>query len=119
MLHKNKITAYMKKLLKSEGEKFDDMQLHKTFVYSLEIIVDEVNNSEKYWYIQFSEFLEYIVRIALKLFVDKKDGWEYKTCDFIKFIFEDEGILDPLKAKLRSNDVDISFVSINEEEECC
>jgi hypothetical protein len=25
MLHKNKITAYMKKLLKSEGEKFDDM----------------------------------------------------------------------------------------------
>ena len=44
---------------------------------------------------------------------------QYKIIDFVKTMFEDEGILDPLKAKLRSPDIDISFCAINEDEECC
>jgi hypothetical protein len=34
-------------------------------------------------------------------------------------MYEDEGILDPIKAKVKSPDEDISFQPINEDEECC
>jgi len=34
-------------------------------------------------------------------------------------MYEDEGIMDPVKAKLRSTEIDVSFHPINEEEECC
>jgi len=71
MLHKKKISAYIKELLKSYPE-FDDMELHKTFIYSLEIIVEDVTNATKYWYLTHSEYLEYICRIALTLFKDIK-----------------------------------------------
>ena len=108
MLHKTKVTNHIKKLLESD-ERFDDMALHKHFVYSLEIVVDDVHNSLKYMYLNHSEYLEYIIRIALALYEKRKDGWEYKAISFIKILFEEEGILDPLKAKLRSPEVDISF----------
>ena len=44
---------------------------------------------------------------------------EYKVVDMFKIMFEDEGILDPIKAKIKSPDDDISFCPINEDEECC
>ena len=122
MLHKTKISNYTRELLKSHPE-FDVLQLHSTFIYSLEIIVDDVANASKYWYLTYSEYLEYICRIALKLYADvkgEKEGkMEYKVLNLIKIMYEDEGILDPLKAKLRSPEIDISFQPINEEEECC
>ena len=58
------------------------------------------------------------------LYKDRKgDGneckMEYKVCDLIKIMYEDEGISDPLKAKLVCPEYDISFQPINDEEECC
>jgi hypothetical protein len=119
MLHKNKVTIHMRKILKSD-KRFDDMELHKHFVYSLEIVVDEIADSLKYMFLSFSEYLEYVVRLALALYEDRKDlSFEYKACEFIKILFEADGILDPLKAKLKSPEVDISYHAINEEEDCC
>ena len=66
MLHKKKVTEYVKKLLKSDS-RFDEMELHKHFVYSLDVVENEVENTLKYWFLNFSEYLEYIVRIALAL----------------------------------------------------
>ena len=45
MLHKTKITAHIQKLLTSNAEFQDQLLLHATFIYSLEIIVDEDGDS--------------------------------------------------------------------------
>jgi hypothetical protein len=122
MLHKNKITAYIKALCKGEPEFDNPIKLFSVFVYSLEIIVDEVKDHPKYFYLTFTEFVEYIVRIAIILYKDikgEKDKLEYKVNMFLKTMWEDEGILDPLKAKLKSPDEDISFCEIIDDEECC
>jgi hypothetical protein len=68
MLHKTKISNYMRKILTKSDDRFDDMELHKHFVYSLEIVVNDVQNSLKYMFLSFSEYLEYIVRLALALY---------------------------------------------------
>jgi hypothetical protein len=83
MLHKKKITDYIKKLLKSDS-RFDDMEIHRHFVYSLEIVENEIEDTLKYWFLNPSEYLEFIVRIALAFYKEKKEtSMEYKICDFI------------------------------------
>jgi len=112
MLHKSAITAYIKGLCKSVPTFDNPVTLHAIFIYSLEIIVDEVKDRDKYFYLTFTEYVEYVCRIGLKLGKDvtgPKDKLEYKVNDFIKKMFEDEGIVDPLKAKLKSPEEDISF----------
>jgi len=123
MIHKTKMSNYTKELMKSNPD-FDNIKIHSIFVYSLEIIVDDVKETEKYHYITYSEFIEYLCRVALIHFkdasIDTKEGkLEYKLVNLLKIMYEDEGILDPVKAKIRSPHVDISFCPINEDEECC
>jgi|APSaa5957512535_1039671.scaffolds.fasta_scaffold408633_1 hypothetical protein len=58
----------------------------------------------------YHEFLIFIIRIANKLYEDKKDqGLEYKVANVIVQMYEAEGILDPIKAKIRSPELDISY----------
>lgn len=122
MVHKDKIASYTYELTKTRYE-FTKLELHALFIYSLEIIIDEVKDAKKYWYLTHWEFIEYICRVALKLFEhvkDEKQGrMEYKVNKLIRIMYEAEDILDPVKAKLRSPDEDISFQEINEDEECC
>jgi len=75
------------------------LELHTIFVHSLEIVVDDHRNAERYWLLTFPEYIEYVCRIALKLYKvvngDKECKYEYKVSEFLKIIFEVEGIADP------------------------
>jgi hypothetical protein len=98
MVPKAKLTDFMKTILKSY-DGFDNLELHTVFVHSLEIVVDDHRNAQKYWYLTFPEYIEYICRIALKLYKvvngDKECKYEYKVSEFFRIIFEAEGIADP------------------------
>ena len=122
MLHKTVITKYIKDLCKGEKAFDNPVKLFSVFVYSLEIIVDEVKDYRKYFYLTFTEFVEYLCRIALILYKDVKgpnDKLEYKVNQLLKIMWENEGILDPLKAKLKSPEEDISFSAVIDDEDCC
>ena len=66
MCPKAAITDYMIVLLKSY-DGFEKLDLHRVFVYSLEVVVDDHNNSRKYFYLTFPEYIEYLCRLAVKL----------------------------------------------------
>ena len=63
--------------------------------------------------------MEFLCRIAIKLFEDnKEEGLDYKVQNFMVKMYEQQQILDPLKAKKVSPEIDICFHYINEEEDC-
>ena len=72
-------------------------------------MVNDIQDSLKYMFLSYVEYLEYIVRLALVKYEGRQDGQEYKASWFIKILFEHEGIDDPIKAKIKSPEVDISF----------
>lgn len=85
MVEKTKITEYMQGLVKSNAD-LDNVTLHGCFIYSLQVITDDISDTSKYWYLTYFEYLEYICRIALINFKDRKgekDGKiEFKVLDF-------------------------------------
>jgi len=46
----------------------DDKFMHRTFVMSLQTIIDDIMDQKKYFYLSYNEFLEYISRISIKLY---------------------------------------------------
>ena len=112
MIEKTVITDYMSDILSTRPD-FDLVQLHPIFVYSLQIIHNDLSDTSKYCFLTYSEFIEYICRIANKLFKDRKgeieSRLERKAVDFIKIMYEHEGIFDPVQAKVKSPEEDISF----------
>ena len=72
----------------------------------------------------FTEYIEFFCRIAVKFYKikngDKECKLEYKVSEFIKMMFEGEGIADPKTAKLKNpEEEDMGYFPINDDEECC
>jgi hypothetical protein len=84
------------------------LEIHKHFIYSLETISDENCDSEKYKYLNYIEFIEFICRIAIKLYEKNKEeeSLDHKVQNLMKKIYEQEQILNfkPEQGKL-----DLSF----------
>ena len=80
MLSKKNAYSFISKLLSpKQHPEFTILEIHKHFVYSLEIVGDEHCDWDKYNYLNFIEFMEFLCRIAFKLFEDKKEeGLDYK-----------------------------------------
>ena len=73
LLSKVKVTKYFTQLLHKQYPFFDVLEMHKIFVYSLEIVADEHCNMDKYNNLKYVEFLEYVCRIAIKMYEDRHE----------------------------------------------
>ena len=73
MLPRIKINDYISKLLKKQYPDFTILEIHKHFVYSLEIVQDEHCDSDKYNYLNNVEYLEFLCRIAIKVYEDRHE----------------------------------------------
>ena len=60
-------------------------------MHSLMIIIDDCNNSKKYTYFKFVEFLEFVCRITIEC-IDIIDTIESKVFIFLQLLYEAEGI---------------------------
>ena len=94
----------------------EDLQKH--FLFSLENIIDEsCRKSNKYWYLEFHEYQEFLSRVALQLFPNEK-AIEYKVYKLLELLYQHEGIKDKTSNEALSPDLDITLIPINEDEEC-
>ena len=56
----------------------DEAQITRSFVYSLELIKDEELDSEKYHYLLYHEYLEFLCRIMLNSIQMEDEPIEYR-----------------------------------------
>jgi hypothetical protein len=73
MLSKKNSNAFIQELLTKQYPEFTILEIHKHFVYSLETVADEHCDFEKYQFLNYIEFLEFICRIAGKLYEERKE----------------------------------------------
>ena len=79
-LSKRNAHSFINRLLTGQHKEFTLLEIHKQFVYSLETIADEHCDHEKYKCLNYIEFLEFISRIAMKLYDgNKEEGLDYKV----------------------------------------
>ena len=92
--------------LKHADLKLSPIQIEECFILSQMTVVDEVENMEKYEYVYFVEWLEFICRIAI-VGITMQDALEYKVQLLLEILFDisyKKGIMEKAYYPLREVD---------------
>ena len=75
----------------------------------MEFIKDDKSQSKKYDYLNYTEFLEFIIRVALKIFQRSDLAMERKVHKMLEMMYTEAKILTSDEAYKVNDEVDISL----------
>ena len=76
-------------------------------------------DKNKYFYLTYHEFLEFITRISKEAFSNLDKGLDHQIFHMLTILYENDGIKDYNQAYEINPDLDLSLQPINDNEECC
>ena len=71
----------------------ESSEIHNIWIYSLEFIMNDKSQQKKYDYLTFTEFLEFIIRIALVIFKHSTLQHEQKVHKMLEMVYAHARIL--------------------------
>ena len=91
--------------------KIDPNTIRECFLFSQMTVQDESRQSDKYHYLHFGEFLEFLCHFALE-FVKCQETIEQRVYYVMEAVYRREDILTSEQAALVSPDIDIQLVDL-------